>query len=185
MKILCSIALTSALAAGTAQAQEAEAPFIPGLTQQVAAQALAQPAHFPHGSQPVEVGRWEFRGNTFSARDFPPGSHMQHPGKRMGTLGLISYTPFVGARTLYSCRTNDHLDRFTSRYENCEGHIKEPYIPILGYIATSQIAGTVPLYRCIRGGFNPTWADHFDTVDVHCERQSHYTNEEILGYIWL
>ncbi|WP_313347869.1 hypothetical protein [Stenotrophomonas sp.] len=157
-----------------------------GLTRSLAAEALAFPAQYPPEAQPVEIERWIYGRTTFSARPFPKDSYVQHPGRKVGTVGFISYTPFPGARTLYSCITNDGQDFFTSEYENCEGQRKMTHMPILGYIATTQLPGTVPLYRCIRGGFKPRpWADHFDTISANCENQSNPTNEGIRGYIWL
>jgi len=101
-------------------------------------------------------------------------------------LGFISYYPFEGSQTLYSCNTNDYRDRFTSLDPNCEGHIKMGAAPITGYVASTQLAGTVPLYRCMRGGLKPgNWADHFDTTNANCENVKNPANDGIIGYIWL
>ena len=169
-----------------ASAGEYQALEAPEVGREAVAEALAFPAGFPPGSQPVELERWVFGQTTFSARPFPRDSYVQHPGRKVGTLGSISYTPFSGGHPLYACQTNDGQDFFTSTTMDCEGHRKMVHMPILGYVASHQLPGTVPLYRCIRGGFKPRpWADHFDTVDPHCEGQPNPTNEGIRGYIWL
>ena len=45
----------------------------------------------------------------------------------------------------------------------------------VGYIHTTQAAGTIPLYRCNSGA----GADHFVSPDASCEGQ---TAEQLLGY---
>jgi hypothetical protein len=182
LSILGSLAVSMSFAGGSL----AQGSDYLGQNAAGAAEARAQPASLPPGVQLVELERWHFRSDTFSARPFAPSSPWQHPGVRQGVLGFISYYPFEGARTLYNCHTNDYRDRFTSPDENCEGHILMTNAsPITGYIAATQLPGTVPVYRCMRGGLSPgNWADHFDSLDVNCEGVKHPANDGIIGYIW-
>ncbi|MCD0280518.1 hypothetical protein JWH04_16535 [Xanthomonas melonis] len=156
-----------------------------GLTPSIAAEARAHLTVVPPGATPIELERWTFRNNMFSVRPIQ-NNYEQWPGTRQGLLGFISYTPFEGSRTLYSCVTLDWNDTFTSNDPNCEGQRVARDQPITGYIASTQIAGTVPLYRCMRGGLQPNnWADHFDTTAPNCENVRNQVNEGIIGYIWL
>lgn len=91
----------------------------------------------------------------------------------------------MGGHTLYGCVHNNWMNRFTSVDPNCEGHMKDATFPITGYIVSTQLPGTVPLYRCQRGGFSSTWVDHFDTLDVNCENKPYKVNDGLIGYIWL
>ncbi|WP_153064987.1 hypothetical protein [Xanthomonas arboricola] len=157
-----------------------------GLTASVAAEARAQPAIVPPGATPIELERWIFKNNTFSVRPLPKDYYQQWAGNRQGVLGFISYTPFEGSRVLYSCVTLDWNDTFTSNDANCEGQQHARDQPITGYIASTQIPGTVPLYRCMRGGLQPNnWADHFDTTSANCENVKNPAMDGIIGYIWL
>ncbi|WP_181098409.1 hypothetical protein [Xanthomonas arboricola] len=157
-----------------------------GASHRTTVAALAQPASVPAGVQLVELERWFYRDDTRSGRPLNTPGGMIYPGKKQGTLGFISYYPFEGSHTLYSCMTNDYRDLFTSTDSNCEGQLPARDMPITGYIASTQIAGTVPLYRCMRGGLKPNnWADHFDTLDISCENVKNPANDGIIGYIWL
>jgi len=183
-KLFATSALGVALCvAGSAGAQDLD--YL-GSNRQVMNEANAQPASIPAEVQLVELERWFFQNNTFSARPLNTPGGMKHPGVRQGVLGFISYTPFAGGHPLYSCTQNNWLDSFTSRDPNCEGHMPSRDMPITGYIASAQLPGTVPLYRCHRGGLKPNnWADLFDTTDVNCENVKNPLNDQILGYIWL
>lgn len=183
-KLFAPSALCVALCvAGSAVAQDID--YL-GANRQVVSEAKAQPAAVPADVLLVDLERWHHNNDTFSARPLNTPGGMQHPGKRQGVLGFISYTAFEGGHPLYACIQNNWLDRFTSRDPNCEGHMHDQYMPITGYIASTQLPGTVPLYRCHRGGLKPNnWADLFDTTDVNCENVKYPLNDQILGYIWL
>ena len=155
-----------------------------GATPKVLAEVGAQAANVPPDVLLVELERWRWNQDTFSVRPLNSPS-TQHPGRREGVLGFISYTPFEGGHTLYGCVHNNWMNRFTSVDPNCEGHMKDATFPITGYIATTQLPGTVPLYRCQRGGFSSTWVDHFDTLDWNCENVPWKVNDGLIGYIWL
>lgn len=159
-----------------------------GSSASVQAEAKVLPAMIPANVQLVELERRYVPGpsDTFSVRPWDGSVGSQHPGKLQGVLGFISYTAFDGGSTLYSCLTRDYRDRFTSRDAGCEGQLTMSYSPITGYIANTQLPGTVPLYRCQRGGLQPNnWADHFDSLDVNCENVKNMANDGIIGYIWL
>jgi hypothetical protein len=83
---------------------------------------------------------------------------------------------------LYRCYVQWSGDHMLSTDPNCEGTVNEG---LLGQIATTQVAGTVPLYRL----YNPSNRDHFYTVDAN-ERQYAmwyygYTDEGVTGYVYL
>ncbi|MBV6850692.1 hypothetical protein [Xanthomonas euvesicatoria] len=180
------IAAAAGLALASACNAAAQEVRYLGANARVAVEAAAQPALVPEGVTLVSLERWKFKDDTFSARPITTVGQ-SHPGSRQGVLGFISFTPFAGGRTLYACITNDYRDRFTSGDPNCEGQIPYPSsLPITGYIASTQLPGTVPLYRCMRGGLKPgNWADHFETLDVNCENVRFPANDGIIGYIWL
>lgn len=150
-----------------------------------AAKARAQPTSVPAGVVLVELERWFYNSDTYSARPITQEGQ-QHAGQRQGILGFISFTPFAGGHALYSCYTSyGYHERFTSTDPNCEGQLKTSFMPITGYIASTQLPGTVPLYRCMRGGLQPgNWADHFDTTNVNCENVRDPAMDGIIGYIW-
>lgn len=180
-KMIAVVAVLAGSLAFGANAQEVD--YLGG-SPKILAEANAQAADLPAGVQLVELERWRWREDTFSVRPLNSPS-TQHPGYREGILGFISYYPFAGGHTLYGCVHNNWMNRFTSVDPNCEGHMKDATFPITGYIASTQLPGTVPLYRCQRGGFSSTWVDHFDTLDVNCENKPYKVNDGLIGYIWL
>lgn len=179
--IPASLALSlSCLGAATAQ----EVTFV-GQSVAAAAEAEKQSTIIPAGAQLVVLERWINKGDTFSAKPLPLWPPAKYEGRLQGALGFISSTDFDGGILLHSCQTNDMRDKFTSRDANCEGHRHVGYAPIIGFIAGTQLPGTVPLYRCQRGGLSPgNWSDHFDSVDVNCEGVTNPANDGIIGYIW-
>lgn len=82
----------------------------------------------------------------------------------------------AGYTALYRCYNLSGGDHFVSTQSNCEGFSNEG---ILGYAATTQLTGTVPLYRFYR----TSTADHLITVNYSEGAQNGYTNEGILGYV--
>lgn len=106
-----------------------------------------------------------------------------------GASGSVSSTPFDGSHPLYSCfLTNPNIvgqrDDFTSTDPNCEGQQRHPGAwGQNGYIASTNIPGTIPLYRCLYNN-GQGWFDHFDTVHANCEGGSNVVNEGIQGYVF-
>lgn len=82
----------------------------------------------------------------------------------------------AGYQALYRCYNLKALDHFVSTQSNCEGFSNEG---TLGYASSTQIAGTVPLYRF----YNTGSADHLATVNYAEGSQTGLTYEGILGYV--
>jgi hypothetical protein len=82
--------------------------------------------------------------------------------------------------TLYRCNVANH--HFLSRDSYCEAGM--PAEAGLGQLATTQIPGTVPLYRTR----NPSTGHRLSTIDAG-EAQgtinSGWTNEGVTGYVWV
>lgn len=180
------IALGAVFAASLACNASAQEVDYLGASSKVLAEANAQAADLPPNVLLVELERWRWKENTFSARPITT-SGQRHPGKREGILGYVSFLQFEGSTPLFACLSNNWMDSFTSLQEDCEGHMKTTNgMPVTGYVASTQIPGTVPLYRCTRNipKVN-TYNDHFDTLDPNCEGKYQAVFEGILGYIWL
>lgn len=180
------IAVAAVLASSLVSNVSAQEIDYLGASPKILAEASAYAADLPAGVQLVELERWRWRDNTFTARPFT-WDGTRHPGRREGILGFISYYPFEGSVTLYACLHNDWMDSFSSRDPNCEGHMKTTNgMPITGYMAGTQLPGTVPLYRCVRNIPKVyAYSDHFDTLDPNCEGKYQAVFEGIQGYIWL
>ena len=95
------------------------------------------------------------------------------------SLGFVSTAAFTGSHPIYQCYQSGP-DYFTSRDANCEGKFRgdpygySPYIT--GWVSTTQVENTFPLYRC-RANRN-----HFDSLMASCEG---FINEGIMGYVFL
>lgn len=128
--------------------------------------AIAQ-SSFPPGFVPTEIRR--FVVDNWATWDHITGGPGQYgpPYSDEAHLGWISSQPFSGSRELYVCQNNFPKDEyFTSAYPDCEGRgtrLASPYV--LGHAASSQISGTVPLYRCVSG------KNEFDSTHPQCEGQ--------------
>ncbi|WP_148649600.1 hypothetical protein [Lysobacter antibioticus] len=109
--------------------------------------------------------------------------------KLQGGVGFASSTEFEGSHLLYTClmlsdNITNRADFFSSEDPACEGQQRYTYHwGPLGYVANTQIAGTIPLYRCLtnKGG---GYYDHFDTVHADCEGITQTVNEKVLGYVF-
>ncbi|MDQ1119360.1 MULTISPECIES: hypothetical protein [Pseudoxanthomonas] len=188
MKMLKMAALVLAVSASTAGAANAQDVGMKAWS--ASAHIESAQANAPEGATLVQLYRYynPKEINHYSGREMP--QNWQDLGWRQdGTNGFISYTPFAGSRTLYNCFIPGGIDLFTSTDANCEGQGKATWAPITGYIAASQIPGTVPLYRCQRGGIkkiNGVWrADHFDTLSSVCENVPNPAMDGVLGYVFL
>jgi hypothetical protein len=85
----------------------------------------------------------------------------------------------AGTVLLYECclgngTTCDHS--LVTTASNCEGQFN---MGPLGYAYSSQVSGTVPLYRC----YNNTSGDHMVSGASNCEASS-YAQESVLGYVY-
>ncbi len=107
--------------------------------------------------------------------------------KMEGLLGYASVTAFSGGHPLYLCYmasadTQWLFKYFSSNDYNCEGWTKPTFMSTTnGWIADSQLPGSVPLYRC----YIFANRDHFDTLSATCEGVAQAVNEGVLGYVFL
>jgi hypothetical protein len=89
--------------------------------------------------------------------------------------------PAPGHVPLYRCLTPSTPDHFLSTLQSCEGATNQG---LLGYIATTQISGTVPLYRLYRYG----WGNTFYTLSAaeadNAVVQYSYTPQGVTGYVY-
>ena len=95
----------------------------------------------------------------------------------------LPQSPAGGHAALYRCWTpgNQTGDHFLSTDPGCEGSTWEG---VMGYVATSQVAGTVPLYRL----YNPGLQDTFYTTDWgeadYAANWYGYYHQGVTGYVY-
>lgn len=95
------------------------------------------------------------------------------------TSGEASHVPLYRCWSSWVPQTGDH---FLSTDPGCEGSTFEG---VQGYIATSQLPGTVPLYRLYNAGLQDT----FHTIDANEANYAAawygYVHQGITGYVYL
>jgi hypothetical protein len=83
---------------------------------------------------------------------------------------------------LYRCHTPATHDHFLSTVANCEGATGQG---VLGYVATTQVPGTLPLYRLYREGTGNTFYT-LDTAEAdNAVAQYFYARQGVTGYVYL
>jgi hypothetical protein len=90
--------------------------------------------------------------------------------------------PAAGHVPLYRCLTPPTHDHFLSTMQSCEGATSEG---LLGYIATAQISGTVPLYRLFRAGTGNTFYTLSAEEADNAVAQYSYAKQGVTGYVYL
>lgn len=115
------------------------------------------------GYNPSDGSHWT------STRIFPSRYTVEQGSVR------LSRRPISGQsmRLLYECDFDTH--NLISKVASCENDLLIPRGTV-GYGYTTQVPGTIPLYRCRMGnGWN-----HFVSLQADCEG---FTMEELLGYV--
>lgn len=179
MKQIFSVILSGTLtvAACSVAAQESDYAGMDAVT---VAHIQKAPSQVPGDVVLAAIERRNWVGMSYTDNLVYPSGNIP-AGKRDRMLGFLSYVPFREGHTLFQCWV--HGDMFTSLREDCEGQNKQANRPIIGYIASAQLAGSVPLYRCLRN--IPGNYKHFDSLDVNCEGARGALMEGVLGYVWL
>jgi hypothetical protein len=93
----------------------------------------------------------------------------------------LASTPAGQHVPLYRCHTLETHDHFLSTVANCEGATGEGQ---LGYVATTQVSGTVPLYRLYRAGTGNTFYTMSTEEADNAVSQYSYARQGVTGYVY-
>lgn len=132
---------------------------------------------FPSGVAPV-YRFWSSKNNVghFFTLSAPEGINAAVANKfTFEGIGFSVYkNQQSGMAPIYRCR--DSNSHFISRDANCESHIREG---VYGYVRTSQVSGTTPLYRFA----NTSNGTHLITTDYSEGVNNNLLYEATLGYV--
>jgi hypothetical protein len=121
---------------------------------------------------------FEYLPYTKLERSYNRGTAQHWASTRMAPAGFVSEQAWKllrneqpGTVMLWECQVGTH--NMLTRALNCEGQLARGPV---GFVYTSQVPNTVPLYRCsVAAG-----RDHFVSPDSRCEGQ---VTEQLLGYV--
>lgn len=97
----------------------------------------------------------------------------------LNNAGDGNHVPLYRCWSSWVPGTGDH---FLSTDPNCEGSTFEG---LQGYIATSQLPGTVPLYRLYHSGYQDTFYTTLWSEADYAATWYGYTHQGITGYVYL
>ena len=118
-----------------------------------------------YGHYPSEGYQWNYVGETVEYFHLAAGSAAGH-------------VPLYRCNATWASSTGDH---FLSTDLNCGGAANER---VMGYIATSQFAGTVPLYRLYNSRTRDTMHVISSTEASSMAIVFGYQNQGIIGYVY-
>jgi hypothetical protein len=113
--------------------------------------------------------------------NLPPGTTQE------GIAGYLMKTPAAGTSKLYALTASNGDYFYTASEPERENAIRKLGFQdhgVAGYIATTQLPGTVPMYRML----NTTNQQHFYTTNPaeHASvlAKGGFTDEGVVGYVW-
>lgn len=98
-----------------------------------------------------------------------------------GIAFYLASAPATGQVVLYRCRTPSTGNHLLSTDAGCEGATGEGS---MGYIATKQLAGTVPLYRLFRSAYQVTFYTTSWPEADYAATWYGYSHQGVTGYVY-
>jgi subtilisin family serine protease len=98
-----------------------------------------------------------------------------------GIAFYLASAPATGHVVLYRCRTSGNNNHFLSTDAGCEGKITEGS---MGHIATTQLSGTVPLYRLYRSAYAVTFYTTSWAEADYAATWYGYSHQGVTGYVY-